>query len=678
MFGVLRAIKLLRSKQVVEEDSHEEEEEDWSKYIKPKKEIPIPEGNKNHLTPVIFWEPGPWIYNVPITPESLNAHAKDFKTRTVEGSFVYQPGVGDIYKSAGNHKMILTFVPEKKHKYHSVTRTYDVVVEKKKPEITWDFPYRESMLFGTELDDEAFKGLKCEIKGGRFNCSHRKGMLLPVGIHTITVEYEPSAKESKNYARGYCSITFPVIGLETPLHWTIPFSAECFGHFAKHIEAMIESNTSVAVGEDIAANDAIASAATAAQSLSPGAEVAADENARTAANDETDLTMKSVNFSPASGNAKKAFVIDTAKDHHYRSPHRRQITPDCVATADIVVHTLPTGRRNSAFFAGAPIIYPDPLPSWLFEAQASFFNPETQEAEYVEGVFEYDPPMGTVLPAGTYTIHLTFTPNNLAKFRVNKASKKITVLPSPVPLDWPTPVGITDGEVIHERVLNCTNTLGIPGKYTYDPPLGTALPEGQYVLNVLFEPEDSHNYHAARTSTTFKVRHKRVPKLYWADPVDIAHPWPLSKLQLDAACKGGGFYKGKFVYEPTFGTVLDAGVHTLKVTFYPEQPTVQVVSASVQITVHQGMSRLIWNTPEPLYDGQGLYDDTLNCVCSNLKGGKFEYDPPHGTIVKAGPLKINVKYTPDNPNYAEANTYVKFVVGPKPASFVSKYYNAQM
>ena len=226
------------------------------------------------------------------------------------------------------------------------------------------------------------------------------------------------------------------------------------------------------------------------------------------------------------------------------------------------------------------------------------------------------------------------------------------------------------GDVLDESSLNCGNELKVPGTYEYEPPLGTALLEGRHTLQVRFQPDDTSNYQYSSTSVPFQVRHKKIPSIFWAPLAAIVHPFPLSKLQLNAAIRGNIFYRGAFVYEPDFDTVLDAGEHTLKATFFPSLPTVAVTEVTVSLTVHQGLSRLVWNSPQPIFDGEGLYDNILNCRCTNLTGGAFVYNPKNGTILPPGSHKLHVRYVPDDKNYMEADAQVDLLVM---AKLVSKY-----
>lgn len=105
------------------------------------------------------------------------------------------------------------------------------------------------------------------------------------------------------------------------------------------------------------------------------------------------------------------------------------------------------------------------------------------------------------------------------------------------------------------------------GTYTYDPPAGTALPKGLHPLSVVFRPTDEINYAEVTTTIQFRVLPKRTPTLYWPQPFELTHPAPLTNAQLSANVSGA--IKGDWKFTPDFGTILDAGVHTLSATFYP-------------------------------------------------------------------------------------------------------------
>src|SRR6185312_983107 len=93
---------------------------------------------------------------------------------------------------------------------------------------------------------------------------------------------------------------------------------------------------------------------------------------------------------------------------------------------------------------------------------------------------------------------------------------------------------------------------------------GTILDAGTHTLSVTFTPTDAANYTGATATTTITVL-KASTTITWSAPADITYGTALSATQLNATAN----VPGTFVYTPVAGTVLDAGAHTLSVTFTP-------------------------------------------------------------------------------------------------------------
>ena len=84
----------------------------------------------------------------------------------------------------------------------------------------------------------------------------------------------------------------------------------------------------------------------------------------------------------------------------------------------------------------------------------------------------------------------------------------------------------------------------------------------------------------------------------WPQPESISYGTPLNSLQLNAASESAG----TFTYAPAAGTVLDAGTHTLSVTFTPatgQAPTISTVS----LTVDKAAAVMSLTTGTFTYDG---------------------------------------------------------------------------
>src|SRR5678809_1176219 len=87
---------------------------------------------------------------------------------------------------------------------------------------------------------------------------------------------------------------------------------------------------------------------------------------------------------------------------------------------------------------------------------------------------------------------------------------------------------------------------------------------GAHTLSVTFTPTDAANYTGATATTTITVL-KATSTISWSAPADITYGTALSATQLNATAN----VPGSFVYNPSAGTLLDAGANTLSVTFTP-------------------------------------------------------------------------------------------------------------
>ena len=97
-------------------------------------------------------------------------------------------------------------------------------------------------------------------------------------------------------------------------------------------------------------------------------------------------------------------------------------------------------KKGPAFIPGVPIIYPEPLPHWIYTAVPVPF----QDGDMIEGEMVYDIIVGTILSAGRHKITATYIPVNQKKYRPCSLSYEVLVLKSPVVLVWNQPNGMTE------------------------------------------------------------------------------------------------------------------------------------------------------------------------------------------------------------------------------------------
>lgn len=302
-----------------------------------------------------------------------------------------------------------------------------------------------------------------------------------------------------------------------------------------------------------------------------------------------------------------------------------------------------------------PLVYPAPLTRGQLCASASTAG--------ARGEFLYDPPLGSVLPAGANRLTVTFRSDNMALAHAS-AEVILTVLPGKPRIVWNAPTPLIEGEILQELTLSakCENAPG--GKFQYDPPLFSQLLEGSHRLRCRFVPreEDEGNWEEAAAEVTLEVtkRQKRRTQLVWDPPAPIKHPAKLSALQCNATCRQ---CDGTFFYFPQIGTILDAGEHNLRVKFQPSERNKYAPSeAMVKLEVTRGEAKVFWKpTKTRIPYGEPIRPDML-CATSDAVG-TIVYEPEAGVILPSGCYELKATIVPNKPdNYSPAHAYATLEV----------------
>src|SRR5579859_2893297 len=309
-----------------------------------------------------------------------------------------------------------------------------------------------------------------------------------------------------------------------------------------------------------------------------------------------------------------------------------------------VTYTVGQATPVVTWATPAPITYGTALSSTQLNASAN-----------VLGTFVYSPLAGTVLPAGTQTLSVTFTPTDSTDYAAATATVQLIVNKALPTITWSTPAPITYGTALSSTQLNASANL--PGTFVYSPPAGTVLTAGTQTLSATFTPTDSTDY-AAATATVQLIVNKALPTITWSTPAPITYGTALSSTQLNASAN----LPGTFVYSPPAGTVLTAGTQTLSATFTPTDSTdYAAATATVQLIVNKALPTITWSTPAPITYGTALSSTQLNASANVL--GTFVYSPLAGTVLPAGTQTLSVTFTPtDSTDYAAATATVQLIV----------------
>jgi hypothetical protein len=275
-----------------------------------------------------------------------------------------------------------------------------------------------------------------------------------------------------------------------------------------------------------------------------------------------------------------------------------------------------------------------------------------------EGTLVYTPGPGYVLPVGTHSLWVTFTPAEGSGHAPQQASVTITVTKGAPTISWPTPAKVVYGNGLSETQLNAS--APVPGKFEYSPAAGEMLPPGMHTLSLTFTPADTANYAPAHATVSLSVA-KAKSAIHWPAPAPVVYGTQLSNAQLCARAS----VPGSFEYKPDLGAVLAAGEHELTVIFTPADTVGYSISQSaVSLRVTKAIPAIKWLTPDSIAHDVALSALQLKALAP--VPGSFAYTPAAGEKLAPGVHELSAVFTPaDTLNYATASTTVRLTVTEK-------------
>ncbi|WP_188760696.1 beta strand repeat-containing protein, partial [Edaphobacter acidisoli] len=345
----------------------------------------------------------------------------------------------------------------------------------------------------------------------------------------------------------------------------------------------------------------------------------------------------SFTYSPATGSVPAAGT-DTLSVSFTPTDTSNYTT--ATATVDIVVNKA---TPTITWANPAAITYGTALSSVQMDATATPSG----------GTFVYSPAAGTVLPAGTNTLSVIYTPADTSNYTTATASAQIVVNTATLSV---TAADATRSYGTANPAFTGTYT-GVVNGDTFTVSGSTAAtqssPAGTYAIVPSVTGADLADYTVVYVNGTLTIT-KVVPTISWPTPSPITYGTALSSTQLDAT----GSVPGTFVYNPAASTVLTTGSNTLTATFTPTDTTDYTTqTASVNLTVIAATPVINWNNPAPIVYGTALSSTQLNATSSTT--GAFTYTPAAGTVLSVGTQPLNVTLTPtDTTNYTTATKTV--------------------
>ena len=227
----------------------------------------------------------------------------------------------------------------------------------------------------------------------------------------------------------------------------------------------------------------------------------------------------------------------------------------------------------------AAIVYGTALSSSQLSASAS-----------TAGTFTYNPPAGTILPAGSQTLTVSFTPTAGGSF--NPATRSVTLSVGKAPLtvvaENKTKVAGQDNPpltVAYAGFVNNDNASSLSQQPVLTTSATAASSEGSVPIT-FSRDATSGNYAITQIPGTLTI--SAAPKqdvlITWASPSSVVYGTALGSAQLSATASAAG----SLVYTPAAGSVVPAGTQTLTVNFTPSDPSkFNPASKTVQLTVNK-------------------------------------------------------------------------------------------
>ncbi|MGA2851296.1 MAG: AAA family ATPase [Terracidiphilus sp.] len=331
-------------------------------------------------------------------------------------------------------------------------------------------------------------------------------------------------------------------------------------------------------------------------------------------------------------------------------------------THTIWVTFIPADRERYATvqaFVSITVTMATPIILWPTPAAVPYGTPlsksELNATSLVPGVFAYTPSAGEVLPPGTHTLTVNFTPADGTKYTSKQASVSVIVKKTTPTINWLTPEPISFGTALSARELNAT--ASVEGSFSYTPGVGAVLAAGTHTPSVFFVPAESEKFTNAHAAVSLTVT-KAEPTIHWATPAAIAYGTALSDAELNATAS----VAGTFTYSPSHGEVLTAGMQTLSATFNPADTVdYTTATATVSLSITQGEpTRITWPTPSEITFGTALSEAQLNATAS--EPGTYNYSPSEGDLLTPGTHTLKVVFTPTDSNFPASEASVSLEV----------------
>jgi len=420
----------------------------------------------SQATPSITWAPPAAItYGTALSATQLAARSP------VAGSFAYNP-IGGTVLTAGGHTLSVTFTPTDTTDYTTATSSVQLTVNQATSLITWAPP--AAITYGTALS--ATQLAASSPVAGVFAYNPVAGTVLTAGVHTLSVTFTPT--DTTDYTTATSSVQLTVNKATSTITWSNP--------------------AAITYGTPLSASQLNATASvpgTLTYTPATGTILAVGPHTLTVTFTPTDTT----DYSPASGSvsitvnqanspitwpAPAAITYGTALgasqlDATTSIPGTLTYSPAAGTILGAGPQTLnvtftPTDTVDYSTATASVLLQVNqatPVITWSNPAAITYGTvlSATQlnaTATPSGGTFTYSPPAGSVLPVGTQTLRVTYTPLDATNYAVATSSVTIQVSSASTALE----------------LVSSTSSATAGAVVTFQVQAnGTALPAGQTI-----------------------------------------------------------------------------------------------------------------------------------------------------------------------------------------------------
>jgi subtilase family serine protease len=565
--------------------------------------------------PTLSWtNPAAIIYGAALSSNQLNAMA------SVPGSFVYNPTNGTILNT-GTNALSVTFTPTDTVDYSNAIGSVSLVVSPAALSVTAS---NASRVYGQT--NPVFGGTITGLQNqdnitASYSCS--AGSNSAVGTYAIVPALVDPGDRQTNYTLSLVNGTLTVAQANPQMTWTNP-AAIIYG-------AALSSNqlnaTANVPGSFVynPTNGIVLNAGTNALSVTF---TPADTVDYSNAIGSVSLVVSPAALSVTASNASRVYgqtnpvfggtitglqnqdnitAIYSCNAGSNSPVGTYAIVPalvdpgDCQTnyTVSLVNGTLTVAQANPqmTWTNPAAITYGAALTSNQLNAMAS-----------VPGSFVYNPTNGTMLNAGTNALSVTFTPADTVDYSNTGASVSLAVLPAALSVTASNASRVYGqaNPVFAGAITGLQNQDNITAIYSCNAGSNSAV--GTYaIVPALVDPGNRQtNYTLSLVNGTLTVAQAN-PQMTWTNPAAITYGSALTSNQLNATAN----VPGSFVYNPTNGTMLNAGTNALSVTLTPADTvdysnaigSVSLVVSPAALSVTASNASRVYGQTNPVFGG---------------------------------------------------------------------------